>query len=279
MMKRVGWRARMAVVGAALVASVAALSSAAPAFGALEGEFKHFAQCPVKTAGVESCLYAVASSGEFTVGSRTVPIEKAITLQGGLIENPETGVIHMAAALNGETLSKTRQKVPGGLVGIEGLGEAFATTEVAGSVSNITLSPGNLLAAEGTALSLPVKLKVTSSPGFILGEHCYGGSNSHPIVLNLTTGSTSPPKWAKSIKGKVGTLTFIEGGEILNISENSLVNNTFPAPGVEGCGLIPFLTDPLVDLAMGVPAGEGHNTAILDGTIQIAGAEGIAERE
>ncbi len=269
----------MAVVGAALVASVAALSSAAPAFGALEGEFKHFAQCPVHAAGVETCVYAVASSGEFTIGSRTVPITNPVVLQGGLIEIPETGTFKMEGALNGETLSNSPQKVPGGLIGIEGLGEVTATTQLAASASAITLAPGNLLAEEGTALALPVKLKLASSPGFILGNSCYGGSNRHPIVLNLTTGTTSPPKPNKPIKGKKGTLTFIEGGEILNIAENSLVNNSFAAPGVEGCGLIPFLTDPLVDLAMGVPAGEGHNTAILDGTIKLTGAEGVAERE
>ncbi len=272
-------RSRMALVGAALVASIAVLSSAAPAFGALEGEFAKFAQCPVKVTGVETCLYAVASSGEFTVGSRNVPITNPVILQGGLIEIPETGTFKMAEAVNKETLSNSPQKVPGGLIGIEGLGEVTATTQLAGSASGITLAPGNLLAEEGTALALPVKLKLVGSPGWILGNNCYGGSNSHPIVLNLTTGTTSPPKWVKPIKGKKGTLTFIEGGEILNIAENSLVNNTFAAPGVEGCGLIPFLTDPLVDLAMGVPAGEGHNTAILDGTIKLTGAEGIAERE
>lgn len=266
----------MALAGVALVA---ALSTASSAFGALTGEFKKFEQCPVKVAGVSSCLYAVASSGEFTVGSRKVPIENPVILQGGLVEVPETGSFYMAEALNHETLSKSPQKVPGGLIGIEGLGEVTATTELAGSASGITLAPGNLLAAEGTALSLPVKLKVGSSPSWILGNSCYGGSNSHPIVLNLTTGTTKPPKWAKAITGKIGTLTFIEEGEILNIAENSLVNNTFAAPGVEGCGLIPFLTDPLVDVAMGVPAGEGHNAAILDGTIKLIGAEGIAERE
>ena len=67
-------------------------------------------------------MYAVASSGEFTIGSRTVPITNPVVLQGGLIEIPETGTFKMEGALNGETLSNSPQKVPGGLIGIEGLG-------------------------------------------------------------------------------------------------------------------------------------------------------------
>jgi len=262
-----------AVVGAALLV---ALGSAAPAGAALTGEFAEFAQCPVSNESVESCLIAKATGGEFTVGSRTVPIKHTVTLQGGLIADAETGGFKMAAAINGETLSKTPQTVPGGLIGIEGLfGEVTATTELAGSASGITLSPENLIIESGTALTLPVKLKIGNP---ILGNHCYGGSNSHPIVLNLTTGTTSPPKPNKPISGKRGTISEGEDEEILIISENSLVNNSFAAPGVEGCGLIPFLTDPLVDLAMGVPAGEGHNTAILNGVIKLTSAEDVKER-
>lgn len=108
----------------------------------------------------------------------------------------------------------------------------------------------------------------------LLGEHCYAGSNSHPIVVALTTGTTSPPLPNKPITGNPGTLT-IEEEEIFKISGNSLVNNTFAAPGVEGCGLIPFLIDPLVDFAMGVPAPSGHNTAVLNGTLEISPAERV----
>ena len=55
------------------------------------------------------------------------------------------------------------------------------------------------------------------------------------------------------------------------------MNNSFAAPGVEGCGLIPFLIDPIVDLDLGVPAAGGHNTAILNGTLQLASPEAVTE--
>ena len=204
-----------------------------------------------------------------------MPITNPITLQGGLILNEETGALTFVAAADGETLSKSPQKVPGGLLGIEGLGgDVYATSELAGPASAIGISTENLLTETGDALSLPLKLKLENP---FLGPKCYGGSNAHPITVGLTTGTTSPPKPNEPIKGKAGSFGSEEEGEILVISENSLVNNSFAAPGVHGCGPFPPLTDPLVDLAFGVPAAEGHNTAILNGTIKITTAEAVRE--
>ena len=65
------------------------------------------------------CVVASTSSGEFTVGKKTVPINKTITLQGGTIENEATGELTFVGAENGETLSKTALYVPGGLFGVK----------------------------------------------------------------------------------------------------------------------------------------------------------------
>lgn len=275
MMKRhlgngVGVRRLTLVAALALAVSFGALSSASSAFA---NGFEVFKQCPVKEAAI--CLYGTTEGGEFVVGAKAVKVTKPITLQGGLAINEETEAVTFVGALNGETLSKTPETVPGGLLGIEGLGgEVTATTELAGPASSIVLNTANLLEATGTALSLPVKLKLGNP---FLGNSCYGGSNRHPIVLELTTGTTSPPKPNKPITGNPGTLSSSEGGTILVLTENKLVNNSFAAPGVEGCGLIPLFVDPLVDLAMGVPASAGHNTAVLEGKFELAGAETVAE--
>ena len=267
---------RRAVVVMVLAAAlVSALCSALPALAAPTGEYEVFAQCPLSNPNVTACINASTSSGEFTVGSRTVPIKHTIRLQGGLAENSETGVVSFVAAANGETLSKTPQTVPGGLLGIEGLGgEVTATTELAGPASSIGINEAALLEETGTALALPIKVKL-SNP--ILGNHCYVGSNAHPIMLELTTGTTSPPKPNNPIKGARGEIVVTGEGAIVNFVKNSLVNNSFAAPGVEGCGLIPFLVDPIVDLDLAVPAPAGHNTAVLDGTIQLAGAGAVDE--
>jgi hypothetical protein len=82
------------------------------------GDFAVFAQCPVKAEDVNGCIYSPTESGEVKIGREEVPINKTITLQGGTIENEETGAEAFVGALNGETLSKTPQNVPGGLLGL-----------------------------------------------------------------------------------------------------------------------------------------------------------------
>ena len=59
---------------------------------------------------------------------------------------------------------------------------------------------------------------------------------------------------------------------------NSLVDNAFAAPGVNGCGLVPLVFDPLVDISAGLPAAAGHNTAIMNGTVMITEAR-LVEQE
>ena len=68
-------------------------------------------------------------------------------------------------------------------------------------------------------------------------------------------------------------------GQILKISNNSLVNNSFAAPGATGCGgfLVELLLDPIINAKLGLPAAAGNNTAILTGTLEQAGAEPVRE--
>lgn len=270
----------------ALAAALAALVAASSAFATPTGEYAVFAQCPLKTAGLTSCVNAKTESGEIVAGNRKVPIEKAITLQGGLIENEETGLLTFVAAANGETLSKSPQNVPGGIFGVNckeitekstrekceavfenKLTGVTADTELAGPASSIVLNNANLFNEEGTALALPVKLHVENP---LLGSSCYIGSNSSPIDIDLTTGASGKVHGSKGEIGVVG-----EGG-ILELSKNSLVNQTFVAPGSNGCGPGGIL-DGIVNSLLGVPAASGKNTAILNGTLKVAGVEAVNE--
>jgi hypothetical protein len=290
----------MRFLGALVVAAFAALGLSATAFATPKGEFAVFADCPVTTA--TACVHANTESGEFIVGKKTVPIEKTITLQGGLREVGETGKLEFVAAKDGNTLTKVAQKVPGGLAGFvncteikgsgllekaerasceaifeNGLTGVMATTELAAPASSIQIDLGNLLNAEGTALQLPVKVHLENP---LFGSSCYVGSNAAPIVLPLTTGTTAPPLPNKPIKGNPGTLTTNPEGTLLTISKNSLVNNSFAAPTTNGCGgIFEFLIGPIVNSSLGVPSTAGHNTAILNGTLQQAGSEIVQEHE
>jgi hypothetical protein len=104
---------RMLILVAGLASTLAMLGVASPAMAALEGELTVFEQCPTSNEQLEACLYGTTSSGEFTVGNKTVPIALPLTIQGGLTANSE-----FVGAANGETLSKTPEPLPGGLAGL-----------------------------------------------------------------------------------------------------------------------------------------------------------------
>jgi hypothetical protein len=283
----------------AAVAAVGLLAAlgASPAMAAPKGEYAVFSDCPVSNPALSGCIFAKTESGEFKVGTETVPIVKTQVLQGGFIEE-ESGALKFVAAADGNTLPKTPQAVPGGLLGLvkcneikefieriacelvfqNGVTGVNATVELAAPASSIFLNEENLLTATGTALTLPVKVHLENP---FLGSTCYIGSNSNPLKIELTTGTTKPPLPNKPITGKVGTLTTRAEGGILVDKGNSLVNNTFSAPGATGCGgpIIELLLDPIINSKLGLPSAAGHNTAILNGTLEQSGAEPARESE
>jgi hypothetical protein len=295
-------RAMVTVV--ALLASLVVLGSASSALATEhhpKGDFAPFKDCPLSNSATNFCIFAQTESGEFVVGKETVPIKSTITLQGGIhvVENEEQEVLgdEFIGAEDGNTLSKTPQSVPGGLAALvkcyeisnfferlacevifeNGVTGVTATTELAAPASSIGINVTNLIGGVGTALTLPVKVKL-SNP--LLGESCYIGSNSAPISLPLTTGTTSPPEPNKPIKGKIGKVEFKDEFGLTIIRENSLVNNSFAAPAAEGCGgIFSFLIDALVDVKLGLPSAAGHNTAILSGTLQDANANSVKASE
>jgi hypothetical protein len=284
-----------------LIAPVLVAAMLVPASQALasshhpKGEFAQFAECPLSHPTLSFCTFAESSGGFFTIGKKTVPLKNPVILQGGLEENEKEEVIFVGAE-NGETLSKTPQTVPGGLLGIEapkswpkflqdlfnetinkGATGVTATVELAAPASSIKVSPANLLGEEGDALVLPVKIKLSNS---FLGNNCYIGSNAKPVVINFTTGETSPPPPNKPIHGSAGTATFNEAFTLLTLSGGSFVNNSFAAPGANGCGgLFSFLIDPFVNSLIGLPSPAGTNTAILEGKFQLADPAAVKASE
>jgi hypothetical protein len=298
-----GARSRATLFVAAMVASMAFTASAM----ALEptGDFAVFKQCPRFTSGVELCLYSETLSGEVTLNTQTVPINEdkkhPIILQGGLTIS-ETGENTFVGALNGETLSKTPQKVPGGLAGlikcneIKGTGllekaaraacelvfenkttGVNAITELAKPASEIGISTSNLENAEGVALKLPVKVRLENS---LLGSECYIGSNSNPMTLNLTAGTTAPPPPNTPIKGNTGKFAAKDEFEFIEVTNNKLVDNAFAAPEATGCGgIFAVLINPIVNAKLGLPSAAGKNTAIQNNYIREATTVGVIASE
>jgi hypothetical protein len=283
---------------AAVVVALSALGVASPALAKKPtGDFAIFSDCPTATPGLTDCVYSEGTGGEVKIGTTTVPITKPIILQGGFVENEATEVQSFVGATDGKTMSKTPLAVPGGLLGFvkcneisnfieriacevvfeNGVTGVNATTELAKPASAIGINTGNLLNREGVALSLPVKVKLENP---FLGSECYIGSSSHPVVLNLTTGETSPPLPNKPISGKAGKFEFKDEFAYLKDSGNSLVDNAFAAPEATGCGgLFSFLIDPIVDGKLGLPSAAGKNTAILNGTLYEGFAKAVIASE
>jgi len=268
----VGGRRRVLLSGLATVALLlAALGGATPAQANIHKEFEElFGQCPIANPETAICLYSVTTSGEFHLGSSTVPVNKTVILQGGL---PSEGT-QLIPAANGETLSKTPLELPGGLTGLPGIGnlnEVNTVAELAGPV-NVYLGPFGT--REGVAVSLPVKAKLENPS---LGETCYIGSEAEPLSLQLTTGKTNPPGPNTPIEGSKGSIAFAGGGKVNIFQDTSLVDNAFAAPGATGCAEpLSAVVDPVVNAKAGLPAAAGKNTAILSGSTYQVGKVVVA---
>lgn len=300
----------LVTVSMALLVPLTALAFASPAMAEPKGIFKIFKQCPTEIPGVVLCTFAQTTSGEFAIGTTKVPINKTITLQGGNIKtgNPEFPREFFAIpAKNGESLSKTELNVPGGLLGLinceEIKGNGFfekaarelckatfenkltgvtATTELVASKTNPALfNEFNLAEQEGTALTLPLRVHLKNP---FLGNSCYIGSESSPLQLHLTTGETHPPAGFTPLHGALGEPETLEEKEqvMLRVNKNSLVDNTFSAPGATGCGEFLFVKgflDSIINGKIKIPNNAGENAAILNGQLNSAAADAVIASE
>jgi hypothetical protein len=226
-------------------------ASAAPALAnsQIKEEYAEFQDCPTTTAGV--CTVAHTTSGEFKMGTKDVPIENPITLQGGLPFN-SLNTQHLIPARDGNTLISPPQKVPGGLLGIgllEGIGgEVTATASLAGPATGIEVNQYRLLEGGGTAVTLPLKVKLDNP---LLGSECLIGSDSEPVVLHLETVDK-------------GTISNPGKKKITKISGITLEDDTFAVPAAKNCGI----STVLVNLLSGLPSGAGRNRAVMTGDFE-----------
>lgn len=277
-----------------LVAAVASMAFASGSLAASHhptGEFKNFGECPLNRGSIQFCAYSVSSSGYFQIGAKTVPLVNPVTLQGGY-EGPSEA-LQFYGAENGDTLSKSAQPVPGGLLGItapkwwpgfiqswfnnlinEGFTGVTATVELLGpskGLTKVNLNTTNLLFEEGTALGLPVRIHLSNA---ILGSSCYLGSESDPVQLNFTTGKSG------SLTGSAGELTPNETFTKLTFSGGRFVDGTYSAGHTYGCGgIFSFLVNPLVESILGVPSASGKNTAVLEGVLEAGKATAVRASE
>lgn len=245
-------------------ASIAALALLASAAQAREpaAPYGAFAGCPSpeEVAELNACFTTTVKGGSFKMGNKTVPIENPMTLSGGW-QGPGEYLPVKFSPKGG--LTKAKQKVPGGVIGLTGLTwllellgsnalTLYATTELAGTPTAPIQPP----------VVLPIKVHLENS---VLGPNCYVGSSSNPITLNLQADPTSPPPPNKPIEGKYPEFSFDETRPGVILANNAeLVDNSFSAPGASGCvltlfGFIPISINGLVNSQSGLPAAAGTN--------------------
>jgi hypothetical protein len=282
---------------ALLLVALASLALASSASAKLTGNYTKFANCPFNDPTASKCIYSTTVGGEVVLGSKKVPIVNPAVLQGAYTEPDEKGFSKFVAATNGVTLSKAPQPVPGGLAGFvncktitnfilkaaceftfeNGLTGVNSTLELARPANEIVISENNLGGEIGTALKLPIKIRLENP---LLGESCYVGSSSSPIYWNLTSGTTSPPAPNKPLTGTVGEVEFLEEGRILETKGTRLVDNAWASPGASGCGgLLSVLLDPIVNTSAGLPAAAGVNTADLINNVFIGAATAVKKND
>jgi hypothetical protein len=253
---------RLVVATAAIAASLLAVASA----GALAA-FPDFTGCPTANPAVTACLDIESTDGFLDIKGFRVPIGTSFALRGGLIPNANEGVgpATFVAPTNGSGVFSKPIQIPGGILGIDFAipGNAVtATAQLAGSASNIRVDPAELF------VSIPVKLKLDNP---ILGSNCFIGSNSNPVRLNLTVGTTSPPPPNRPISGHAGEVSFDAAGHVLFLG-NVNVDNAFAVPGATGCGLGLGLVNALINAKLGLPSAAGNNTVSITNDVGLGPA-------
>lgn len=278
---------------ATVAAGVATVGIAGTAVAAPTGQYAEFAGCPYNNPAVTTCVFSKTTSGSIKLGNNTVPVTSStpIILRGGLIESGATQT--WVNASGADTLSRTKLKVPGGLIGLVSTGgftgflidvfnaavadvnDVYATAELVG---NVRFNLNNTLSATGEAVYLPVRVKLENP---FLGDGCYIGSASNPVQLSLTTGTTAPPPPNTPITGDPGLpLSFSSDYSIISTSTSlRLVNNSLAVPRASNCGYTPLdkiLITAGVNLKVGLPSAAGRNHAILGGQTKLGTAAAVA---
>lgn len=279
------------VTGVAVVVLGAGAMLAAPAVAAagsaLPGEWAALSGCPVDhpamlaadgSSVVATCLGGGSPGGTITMGGTTMSVG-AVDLQFGLLN--QGGTYSLVQPANGG-LSGDPIVVPGGLLGlmcpsdiplVSGICDAVvgspsntvtATLEPAGPVTDFNL--GAAVAVGQPIMTMPVKIRLRNP---FLGDHCYIGSNSGPMVLKVANQARPTVRFVRYDASGAASST----GEMNNImlSSESVADSSFAVPAARGCGLLGLL-DVAVNARQGLPSPAGENSLVLDHTEFTIGA-------
>ncbi|GLW61924.1 hypothetical protein Arub01_01680 [Actinomadura rubrobrunea] len=197
------------------------------------------------------CTVVVITGGRLQFGTIDQKIDKPIALTYANGFDPVTlEQSFVFRPLKGEPL-----KVAGGVLGIPGTDvlpflELYAQAQLARDPEVSPVDDPNV------AYRMHMKIKNINP---LLGDTCYVGSDSDPITLNLTFGTTNPPPPNKPITGR-GIEPHPDDPTVFT---STVVDNAFSVPKSTGCG--PWgLLNGIADFRAGLPAKAGTNTAVFE---------------
>ena len=302
------------ILGLGLVAALVTVgftASSALAFKNPSKSWKIFENCPVNGEDevrpgeffpVIACTVGATEPGEggqFTVGPITVPIVKQIVLQYGLTETGVEGPLgYVSPAHGAEAITPAPEKVPGEPIAhitpaeqeelgwSEGLKysyklaqkdhavrTSYETIELAGTPATSVL---NILTGNGVGVEAPVKIKAENKWLAELGDVCYVGSSSEPIVQHLTSGESTSPLTGETIHGAPGEILVFSGERVIEAHSN-LVDNTYAVPGASCEGPNASVVANTIDKEFGLPAVAGASVTEIKGSLYIVTAEVVKE--
>ncbi|MGI5164853.1 hypothetical protein ACQEU3_10910 [Spirillospora sp. CA-253888] len=233
-----------AASGLALGAGLLVGPAALPAASAEIPSFS-FADCPKLPEGAVPefwlCTVAITTGGKMQLGKLDQPISKPITITYANGFDPVT--LEEQVIFGG--MRAERMLVQRGIFGDPLITAVYAQPRYAGD-----------FALEGGRIKLALKMNVQNPA---LGSSCHIGTNSNPIKLELTTGTTSPPAPNTPISGKPPEMVSTDPP----VLKTTVVDNAFAVPKASYCGLAGTLNW-AINLQAGLPSAAGRNTAIFD---------------
>ncbi len=270
-------RAGAAVAATALLT----LASVAPSSASTElnGLWGPFTRCPVDdpamlaadgATDVAICISSGSASGSIKLGSSQVPTGRT-DLQAGVITH-SNGTSTVVSPAGGALIADPAQ-LPGGLLGLMCPSDIPLVSDICRQLTDNTLNrvtakvqsvntPTDFKLLSGVVqgkpiLAVPVRIKLENP---FLGDRCYIGSASAPIVLrpqNLTTPAVSTerfdPDGTANAAGVLGRLNAVGADQ---------GDTAYAVPGANGCGLLGAL-DFAVNLKSALPSAAGNNNVVL----------------
>lgn len=275
-------RARVGLLASfTALAAVASVSSATAATATtLNGNWAPFSRCPVDAPAMlaadgavdtATCVASHSESGSIKLGNTVVPVG-ASDLQLGVVTHPNGGTSIVSP--KGGALVADSAKVPGGLLGLMCPSDVPVITGICNTLTDVSLNrvtatiesvnnPTDFKLLAGTTtgqpiVTLPVRIHLENP---LLGDKCYIGSSSDPILLkpqNLTRPTVSTAKFAGD-----GTTDATGPMGRINLLGANQTDTTYAVPGTNGCGLLGALNW-AVNLKTGLPSASGNNNVTLN---------------